>query len=477
MTKELFQPIFPYGLAYVATSLLNNGYEVEIFDIYANRWNRNQVLGKIKNLHCDIVGITAMSTQYSYVKWLTDELKKQIKAKIILGGLLATYSSQIVLNNAKIDVCIIGEGETTIVELLNNIDNLKKVDGIAYGENGQIIETQPREYIKDLDSLPLPAYHLFPMDIYTKTKFYIHDPTTKIFKRRLTLKTIGILTGRGCPYNCNFCSKSFEGLRLKSVDCIINEIKYLQKEYGVEGIHFIDELFVINKKRAYELAQRLGPLNIKWDAQGRVNTVDYDLLYEMKKAGCVAIGFGIESGSNKILKNMNKCITVEQSAQAMEDAKKAGLHIKVQLILGYPGESEQTVAETVNFFKKVEHPARRFSLILPLPGSALYDEAVNKGLIENEEKYLTQIYGGYGGDSYPIFINFTDLTTGQIYKLKRKAEKTMERNYRKHLMKHPLAYIKHFYAGTMNSIYIFIRRFIKFLNDPVFYTKKIWTRV
>jgi len=198
MTKELFQPIFPYGLAYVATSLLNSGYEVEIFDIYANRWNKNQVLEKIKNIHCDVIGITAMSTQYSYVKWLAGELKKQINARIVLGGLLATYSSPIVLNNTQIDVCVVGEGETTIVELLGNIDDLKKVDGIAYRENGRIIENQPREYIENLDTLPRPAYHLFPMDIYTKTKFYIHDPTTKIFKRRLTLKTMGVLTGRGC---------------------------------------------------------------------------------------------------------------------------------------------------------------------------------------------------------------------------------------------------------------------------------------
>ena len=118
MTKDLFQPIFPYGLAYIATSLLSNAYDVEIFDIYANRWNRNEVLNKIKNLDCDVIGITAMSTQYSYVKWLSHELKKQTKAKIVLGGLLATYSSEIVLKNTQVHVCVVGEGEITIVDLL-----------------------------------------------------------------------------------------------------------------------------------------------------------------------------------------------------------------------------------------------------------------------------------------------------------------------------------------------------------------------
>jgi len=477
MTKDLFQPIFPYGLAYVATSLLNSVYEVEVFDIYANRWNRNEVLKKIKYLNCDVIGITAMSTQYSYVKWLSCELKKQTKARIILGGLLATYSSEIVLNNTTVDICVVGEGEKTIVDLLKKINCLENVHGIVYKEDGKIIKTPPRDYIKNLDSLDRPAYHLFPMDMYTKTKFYIHDPTTKIFKRKLTFKTMGVLTGRGCPYQCNFCSKSFEGLRLKSADSIIDEIKYLKQTYEIEGVHFIDELFVINKKRAYELIEKLGTIGIKWDGQARVNTVDYDLLCAMKKAGCVAIGFGVESGSNKILKNMNKRITVAQSQQALKDAQRAGLHIKVQLVLGYPGESKETIAETVDFFKRIKHPARRFSLILPLPGSALYNEAISKNLIQDEEDYLTQIFEGYGSSRYRVFINFTDLPTNEIYRLKRKAEKAMEKNYRAYLRTHPLAYVKYRYSSIINYIYTFIRRSIKFFNDPAFYIKSIYSRL
>ena len=133
---------------------------------------------------------------------------------------------------------------------------------MLFKKDGKTIKTSPRDYIKDIDSLGRPTYDLFPMDVYTKTKFYIHDPTTKIFKHKLTFKTMGVLTGRGCPYQCNFCSKSFEGLRLKSVDSIIDEIKYLKQTYGIEGVHFIDELFVVNKKRAYELAERLGTIGM-----------------------------------------------------------------------------------------------------------------------------------------------------------------------------------------------------------------------
>lgn len=477
MTKDLFQPISPYGLAYIATSLLNSAYEVEIFDIYANRWNRNEVLKRIKYLNCDVIGITAMSTQYSYVKWLSFELKKQTKARIVVGGLLATYSSEIVLKNTSVDICVVGEGENTIVDLLNNINCLDNVHGIVFKKDGETIKTPPGEYIKDLDSLGRLAYDLFPMDVYTKTKFYIHDPTTKIFKHKISFKTMGVPTGRGCPYRCNFCSKSIDGLRLRSVDSIIDEIKFLQRTYGIEGVHFIDELFVVNKKRAYELVEKIAPLNLQWDGQGRINTVDYELLCAMKKAGCVAIGFGVESGSNKILKNMNKRITVERSKQALSDAQKAGLHIKVQLVLGYPGENKETIAGTVNFFKEIKHPARRFSLILPLPGSAIYNDAINKGLIKDEEDYLMQIYDGYGGNRYRTFINFTEMSTNELYRLKRKAEKEMEKNYRAFLVTNPLAYAEYIYSGIMNSVYTFIRRSIKFFNDPEYYIKSIYSRL
>jgi len=477
MSKELFQPIFPYGLAHVATSLLGHGHLVEVLDIYANQWNRREVLGKLNNLNFDVIGITAMSTQYDYVKWLAAEIRKRTNVPIILGGLLATYSPHVALNHSAVDICVLGEGERTAVELIDCINSLHTVKGIAFKENGEIVTTAPRDYIEDLDSLPLPAYDLFPMDVYTKTRFYIHDPSTKIFKKRFSFATMGVLTGRGCPYDCNFCSKSFRGLRLKSVDRIIEEIEFLQDRFGVEGVHFIDELLIVNKKRGCELADKIAPLKVTWDAQGRVNTVDRDLLVKLKQAGCVAIGFGIESGSDEILRNMNKRITAEQSFKVVKATQEVGLHVKVQLIMGYPGETRETVQDTVDLFARLNHPGRRFSLILPLPGSALYDKALADGLIENEEEYMRQISGGYGGSRYPVFINFTDMTTQQIYKLKARAEKQMVRNYRKHLAKHPGEYVEYLRGCLMNAVHLWIRRAVKFCGDPAYYLKQVLLRI
>jgi len=476
MARELFQPIFPYGLAHVATALQGAGYYVEVLDIYANQWNRRQVLQRLEGMEYELIGVTAMSTQYSYVKWLTSEIRKRSNAAIVLGGLLATYSPRIVLEHTEVDFCVIGEGEVTAVELAGNLAAPDRVRGIAFLRDGRLITTGDRPYLEDLDSLPYPAYELFPMDVYTRTRFYIHDPSTKIFRRRFTFKTMGVLTGRGCPYTCNFCSKSFSGLRFKSVDRIIDEIKYLKKRFGIEGVHFIDELLIINRKRSNELTEKIAPLNVKWDAQGRVNTVDYDLLKRMKDAGCVAIGFGIESGSDRILARMNKKIRAEQSYRAMEAARRAGLHVKVQLILGYPGETAETVAETVELFRRLKHPGRRFSLILPLPGSPLYRQALEEGRIRDEERYLQEIFGGYGASRYPAFINFTDMSLEEVYRLKAAAEREMEKNYKRELRRNPPEYLKYLHAQAMNGIYKWIRRAVKFYGDPLHYTRRILAR-
>ncbi|MBI4317887.1 MAG: radical SAM protein [Chloroflexi bacterium] len=430
------QMVFPYGLAHVATALSNAGYEVEVFDIYAHQWTRREVLAKLQDLHCDVIGITAISPQYAYVKWLAAELKKRSDAKIVLGGLLSTYSYHVVLAHTAVDICVLGEGEITAVDLMENLDHPEMVQGLAFKADGQITTTQQRPAIEDLDSLPLPAYHLFPMDVYTQGKLYVDDPSTLVFLNRSLPKTMTVVAGRGCPYRCTFCSRSFSRAKLRSVDRVVEEVKYLIDTYGVRRIAFGDELLILNKKRALELAEKMKPLRIKWDGQGRVNTVDYEALYAMKQAGCVGIGFGIESGSNRILKAMNKGITAEQSEAALKAALRVGLHVKVQLVLGFPGETRETVAETVQLFKKVGHPARRFALLVLLPGSSLYDDAIRDGLIKDEEHYLLQIKDGYGHEGF--FTNLTDLTRDEVIRLKREGEAAMFKNYQAYLMTHPL---------------------------------------
>jgi radical SAM superfamily enzyme YgiQ (UPF0313 family) len=428
--------LFPLGLGYIARALQDIGCEVAVFDIHAHHYSHEEVVEQIGKLSYDAAGISAFSTQYSYVKWLTAELKKHHPGKIIMGGPLPTYNPVMVLEKTEADICVISEGDITIKSLMENIANPEKVPGIFFRQGGRIVSNPPQKYVEDLDSIPFPPYDIFPMDIYFQHMTLFG---------RLTRKTINMVTSRGCPYRCNFCSRTFGGVRLRSVDNIITEISQLKEQYGVDSVYFDDELLVVSKKRVHELCDKIQRLGILWGCQGRSNIVDLDLLQRMKSAGCVSVGYGVESGSQKILDNMNKHATVEENERAINNTLKAGLVPVVQMIYGYPGEDKNTIRETVNFFHRVHYSPptpdgkANFNLIAPLPGSPLYEETLKKGLIKDEEEYLLKIETGYNPGS-PVMINFTQFTNAELLDLKTSMEQDIYRNYQRFLKRHPWKY-------------------------------------
>ena len=405
---------FPLGLGYIAKALLKSGNEVDVLDIWAHQYSHEEVVQKIQELDYDVAGVSALSTQYAYVKWLIAELKRYSDAPVVVGNALATFTPEIVLSNTEADICVIGEGEITFGEVIENIDNLECVKGIYFARNNELVKNPPREYIKNLDEIDFPAWDLFPMDIYLKH--------CRVYGTNIP--AMNVITARGCPYNCRFCSKTFQGVRFRSVDNVIKEINELIKKYAIRGIFFNDELLVTNKKRVYELCDKIEPLNINWNCQGRVNLVDFDLLRRMKKAGCVAIGYGIESGSQTILNNMNKQVTVEQAEKALEDTVKVGMYPIMQMMYGYPGETRKTLQETVEFVKKIPYvgPVGALAVTTPLPGAELYYYSLERGLIKDEEKYLEQLAGGYMHDGTRPLVNFTEFDDEDFYRLKWETE-------------------------------------------------------
>jgi len=421
---------FPLGLGYIAKVLLNQGHQIEVLDVWAHQYTNEDVTKKIKEFDCDIIGISALSTQYAYTKWLIPELKKHHDSLVVIGNALATLTPEIVLKHTDADVCVIGEGEITFKNVIENINNLKRVKGIYFKQDGKIVKTEPQGYIKDLDSIDFPAWDLFPIDIYLK-HCRVHGSN---------IPAMNIIAGRGCPYNCKFCSKTFGGVRFRSVDNIIQEIKVLIEKYNIGGIDFSDELVIINKERTYELCEKIKPLIIKWSCQGRSNLVDFDLLKKMKESGCVAVGYGVESGSQTILNNMNKQITVQQSRQAIVDTIKLGMEPIVQLMYGYPGENEKTLEETAQFLMSLPYIRRAtLSITTPLPSNWLWNYAISQGLIKDEEKYLEQLKGGYMHDAKTPLINFTNFTKGEFYRNLRTMEKRLLMNK---IRRHPHALAK-----------------------------------
>jgi len=386
---------FPFGIAYIASYLEQYGYSVDIVDINVERVPIDEILKKHPITRYDFIGVSALVNQYDYVQELCEKIKKNSQVPVIVGNGLGTTCHQLLLEkNHSVDVCVRGEGEETFKDIIENWSDLSGVKGITFrNDEGRVIVNPDRKISSDVDDYPIPSYHLFDMERYLHSKLF----TTGLFEIRdlyMNKKIFPMLTARGCPFNCTFCSKVIRKTRLRSVENIVSEIKYLKEHYSIDGIHFVDELLAINKKRAVAIAHALKPLNIFWDCQCRVDTIDYETLLVMKEAGCVSVGFGIESGSQKILDQMKKNITVEMIQKALIDARNADLEVKVQLILGYPGEDWESLQDTITLFNNIRYPSRGFNYIIPLPGTELFD-IIKKDFRIDDEVYLHHLYGLY----------------------------------------------------------------------------------
>lgn len=459
---QRYPEAFPLGLGYISKIMADAGHDVEILDIWAKQYSDEDVVRIVAAADCDVIGISAISTQFAYTKWLISEIKKARGTPVVVGNALATLTPEIVMEHTQADVCVIGEGEVTFKNVVDNLGHLDGVRGICFRKGGKIVRNEPQEYIKDLDSVDFPLRDIFPMDVYLK-HCRVHGAN---------IPAMNVIAGRGCPYGCRFCSKTFSGLRLRSVDNIVAEIKMLIEKYGVKGIVFSDELVVLSKERMFELCDKIKPLGIKWSCQGRANLVDYEMLKRMKEAGCVSVGYGVESGSQTILDSMNKRITTEQSRRAIEDTVKLGMIPIVQLMYGYPGENEATLRETEAFLKNLPYVSRStLSVTTPLPGSELWDFAVSKGLIADPVKYLEGITGGYMHDakSSKYFVNFTDFSKDEFYRRLNELERAMFVNK---MITHPVelasdytlrALVQYKTAGVKGLVKRFVR-FIKWVG-------------
>jgi radical SAM superfamily enzyme YgiQ (UPF0313 family) len=468
--------VFPFGLGYIATYAERNNHTVEVWDIYGKQLNFSQVKEQIKKFDFssyDIIGITGIINQYLYVKELVKEIKKNNDITIVLGGPLASYSWNIILKHTLVDICVIGEGEQTFLEILNQKE-LSQVAGIAYKSNKEIKINRERELIKNLDEIGFPSFHLFDMEFYA-THTGMMQLIRPSFKKK---RVMALITSRGCPYNCKFCSKSMKGIRKKSLDFLFKEIEFYKKEFNIDAIHFVDELLLLNKKRFFEFCRRIKDYDITWDCQGRINHVDERSLRAMLATNGICIGFGIESASQKILDAMDKRIKAEDIEKVLLICQKIKLPVKIQLIYGYPGENWKSLNETISLFKKVKLPGRRFGVITPLPGSILYEEAKSDGFIGDkesdkitEEKYLEFLSKSGGWVSTELFYNRTEFSDEDFFRILSKVENKIFNNFLKICFSHPFLILKNW---SLHQLYIrnwlkYYRKRIKLFNLPKYF--------
>lgn len=409
----------PLGLGYIASVLREEGHNVKILDINGLKYSPEEVEKKIHELEFDIVGIGGLTSTYKYVKWLAKIFKKhKPHVPIVAGNMVSTAHPELLLKHSDVDIAVIDEGEFTFKELVRAIDHgrdLKEINGIFYkNNNGDIMKTLPRERIAELDSLPFPAWDLFPMETYLNNS--TQSPV------RFGLRTINISTVRGCPYDCTFCSRPFgRQVYARSAKSIVNEIQELRKKYGVEYIIFGDDLSLFNEKRVLEICDMmmLENIDVKWQAAGRVNLVNDNLLKKMHQAGCVQLSYGFESGSQAVLDKMNKHVNVREAEEAIKMTRKAKINITGSFIFGMPGETKDTIQETLDFIKRTRLPLYRFFYATPYPKTELYKIAKKMGRFpQDEDKYLESL----GEMRETFLVNFTDFSDKELVRLKNLAE-------------------------------------------------------
>ncbi len=356
----------PLGLAILAAIAENSGAETQLIDGNVTELTPT-VLGE-RLTGSDIVCMSAMTSNLNASFALAKEIKTVIpETKIVFGGPHASILPKETLKECpSIDIVVKGEGEETFAELLSSKCNrLEKIKGICFRKGKKIIETPDSAPIKDLDSLPYPAYHLLPIRKYRP--FPPHG-------RRLPFMTM--LTSRGCPFRCIYCSKPVFGSTFRSQNPkrVLQEISFLKEKFGIKEIMFYDDSFTLDQKRVEEICRLMieNRMDIPWSCETRVNLVNPKLLMLMKKAGCYMVSFGVESGSQKILENLKKDITVEQIENAFVETKKAGIKTVAYFMLGSPGETQETINQTIEFSKKIGADFAQFSVCTPLPGSELF---------------------------------------------------------------------------------------------------------
>lgn len=405
--QSAVSPIPPLGLAYIAAYMEKQGHAVKILDCVAegvdnikkvkggfrvglNDANTEEIIRKFSP---DIVGISSMFSAYAQDAYRIAKLVKNISNKILVvfGGAHACSLTDDVLKNNVVDLCVIGEGELTFAEIVEKFSKKKSllgVDGIAYKRGKKVVFTKPRGLISDLNSLPMPARHLLPMDIYLnrhKNPYVYYDRHTFM------------ISSRGCPMNCVYCSIHAvwkNKWRSRSPESVVDEIEYLVKQYGIREIHFVDDNLTVNKKRAEVICDQIikRKLNIKWTGPNGVAiwTLDERLLDKMKKSGCYRLTFGIESGSKETQKFIRKNLNLEYAKKMIDYCNKIGLWTLSTFIVGFPYQDKQQIEASIEYAIKSKTDFATFYVLMPFPATDVWNILKQEKLL-NETEFFNEI--------------------------------------------------------------------------------------
>lgn len=371
----------PLGLACISSFMKGQGLDVTLFDGHAFHYTRNILLKYVKKVNPDLIGLSVMTYQFPVIVSFLQDLKKILPGiKVVLGGPHVTAECFSTLNNHKeVDFAVNGEGEYTMVELVNammNNDSLEGINGLAFRSDSQIIINAPREMINDLNSLPFPDWDSLPIerywDVFTTKKNYAR-----------------IFASRGCPYKCTFCGAPEimgKTVRKRSPEHIIGELKLLYDKYHVREFLFNDSTFNIDNKWVREICENILKMDrpLIWRCNVRADRIDKDVLKLMKRSGCVKVIMGVESADEIMLQSMKKGETLDEIKSGMSILKEINMPSDHGFIIGMPGDNHDSIIKSINFAKHIKASVVTFSLATPFPGTAFYEQAKKEGMKVND---------------------------------------------------------------------------------------------
>lgn len=380
----------PMGLLYVSAALKQSGV-AKVLTLNLNHCDEDDetVLRRmITDNNVDIVGCGGISGQFIEIYPLFETVRKIApEVKIITGGGMITSDPKnaMLAFGATVDYAVIGEGEITVPELIEAIAGRREINsvkGLIYYHNGELVCTESRPDIDDLDSLPIPDYLSFDYDKYLETNGE-YDGSTKY-------SPVAIIGGRSCKYNCTFCfHPSGSKYRQRSLDSIFKEIDFLLHHFNINYIALREELFANDEQRVLEFCRRVVVYPIVWSIQLRVDSVTPTIVKALSQSNCRYIFLGIESADNRILKSMRKNITIEQVEYAIDLCISSGLDTRSTIILGDSEETIESATTTIEWWlKHKKRSAIDLGLIIAFPGSYLYKQALKCGIIPNPVQFL-----------------------------------------------------------------------------------------
>ncbi len=407
----------PLGIGYLAAIAEENNVSCKIIDANVLRIKADDLFSEIKKYKPKIIGISLNLYSYQVALKLADKIKEFFsQIDIILGGPTPSSMPFKTINACKADAVVIGEGEETFREIIDKYKKekplFKDVNGLVYKDRGKIVKNNPREFIRDINQIPFPAYHLFP--------------DLSIYKSRARKSpTAPLLTSRGCPYQCVFCSKDvFKNVcRMRSPENVIREIDMLVKRYGVKQIDILDDNFTMNKKRTERIldliAERNYDLIFNLQSGARIENLDSGIISKMRRAKIWKVSIGIESGDCLILKQVKKRLDLNRALEIAHMIKKAGIELYGFFMIGLPGDTAESMQKTIDFAINMDPDIANFCITIPFPGTELYDR------VKNEGKFLIALDDGINTGFYAneVFYEIGNMDKKVVLKYYRKAIK------------------------------------------------------